>query len=213
MKIFYDVESEQYITIEELRQQYEELKEAGETEADSFEEYLDNCMTKNNGALDYNKYSMDDIKEIAEDFNDFIESNYTKQFDGDIFALLTEAQEEKTAEGLQGLKNYLETIDGYAWEKVALEDFINDMEALQELASQKGAQRMGNDWNTPEEIAKELLEMARDFDTDTEQEPEVLKNITAELEEMQKKETDLYYCLRFITTEQQEREKTQCDTI
>ena len=135
MKIFYDVESEQYITIEELRQQYEELKEAGETEADSFEEYLDNCMTKNNGALDYNKYSMDDIKEIAEDFNDFIESNYTKQFDGDIFALLTEAQEEKTAEGLQGLKNYLETIDGYAWEKVALEDFINDMEALQELAS------------------------------------------------------------------------------
>ena len=60
---------------------------------------------------------------------------------------------------------------------------------------------MGNDWNTPEEIAKKLLKMARDFDTDTEQEPEVLKNITAELEEMEKKETDLYYCLRFITTE------------
>lgn len=135
MKIFYDVESERYITIEELRQQYEELKEAGETEADFFEEYLDNCMTKNNGALDYNKYSMDDIKEISEDFNDFTESNYTKQFDGDIFTLLTEAQEEKTAEGLQGLKNYLETIDGYAWEKVALDDFIEDMETLQALAN------------------------------------------------------------------------------
>lgn len=61
-------------------------------------------------------------------------------------------------------------------------------------------QEQENRWSTPEEIAQALLDMAIDFDTDTEQEPEVLKNITAELEEMKKNETDLYYCLRFITS-------------
>lgn len=56
-------------------------------------------------------------------------------------------------------------------------------------------------WNTPEEIAKAIIDQARDFDTDTEQEQEELANITAELKELEANGSSLYYALRFITTE------------
>ena len=61
-------------------------------------------------------------------------------------------------------------------------------------------QEQENRWSTPEEIAQALIEMARDFDTDTEQEAEELKNITAELKELEAKGSSLYYALRFITS-------------
>lgn len=56
-------------------------------------------------------------------------------------------------------------------------------------------------WNTAEEIAKAIIDQARDFDTDTEHEEEELANITAELKELEAKGSSLYYALRFITTE------------
>ena len=61
-------------------------------------------------------------------------------------------------------------------------------------------QEQENRWNTAEEIAQAIIDQARDFDTDTEQEQEELANITAELKELEAKGSSLYYALRFITS-------------
>jgi flagellar motility protein MotE (MotC chaperone) len=61
-------------------------------------------------------------------------------------------------------------------------------------------QEQENRWSTPEEIAQAIIDQARDFDTDTEQEAEELANITAELKELEAKGSSLYYALRFITS-------------
>ena len=45
--IFYDFENDVYITTEELKESYEELKKVGETEAENFEDYILNCTDKN----------------------------------------------------------------------------------------------------------------------------------------------------------------------
>lgn len=52
MRKFYDSDYDRYYTIEELETQFEELKANGETDAETFEEYLDNCMYYNNGTLE-----------------------------------------------------------------------------------------------------------------------------------------------------------------
>lgn len=48
---FRDVETNEVLSLEFLRKEYEVLHAAGESEAESFDEYLDNCMTRNNGTL------------------------------------------------------------------------------------------------------------------------------------------------------------------
>lgn len=48
---FYDLELDEIVTLAELREEYEALKSYGDTEAESFEEYLSNCMYWNNGTL------------------------------------------------------------------------------------------------------------------------------------------------------------------
>lgn len=52
MRKFYDTENDEEITLEELQQEYEQLKANGDTESETFEQYLSNCMTYNNGTLE-----------------------------------------------------------------------------------------------------------------------------------------------------------------
>lgn len=49
---FWDFEREIEISIEELEAEYRELRETHETEAISFQDYLENCMDYNNGTLE-----------------------------------------------------------------------------------------------------------------------------------------------------------------
>lgn len=62
-------------------------------------------------------------------------------------------------------------------------------------------QEQENRWNTPKEIAEKIMEMAQDFDTDTEEAEHEKQLIIEELTELGKKGSALYYALRFITTE------------
>lgn len=47
MKKYYDTENQKVITEDELRAEYEVLKKNGETEAENFGQYLNNCTGKN----------------------------------------------------------------------------------------------------------------------------------------------------------------------
>lgn len=51
-RIFYDIERETIITEAQLRNEYEEMKSSGDTEAKTFSDYVLNCMTYNNGTLE-----------------------------------------------------------------------------------------------------------------------------------------------------------------
>lgn len=51
-EIYHDIEHDTYITKTELKAEYEQLYAEGETETDTFEGYLKNCLTKNNGILE-----------------------------------------------------------------------------------------------------------------------------------------------------------------
>lgn len=46
MRKFRD-EEENIITLEELESEYRQLKESGDTESESFEDYIENCTDKN----------------------------------------------------------------------------------------------------------------------------------------------------------------------
>ena len=52
MRKFYDTEHDKEITLEELQAEFEDLKASGDTESETFEQYLSNCMTYNNGTLE-----------------------------------------------------------------------------------------------------------------------------------------------------------------
>ena len=53
MKTFFDIESEQIITLEQLYDEFTELKKANPFEHDyTFFEYVSNCLTHNNGTLE-----------------------------------------------------------------------------------------------------------------------------------------------------------------
>ncbi|MGL6174898.1 MAG: hypothetical protein ACRC1P_09875 [Cellulosilyticaceae bacterium] len=43
-KLYYDVETEETLTEDELRSEYKTLAENGDTEAESFSDYLSNCL-------------------------------------------------------------------------------------------------------------------------------------------------------------------------
>ena len=50
---FYDIESEEIITIEQLETEYNECRKSQPNEYNySFTEYVKNCMTANNGTLE-----------------------------------------------------------------------------------------------------------------------------------------------------------------
>lgn len=67
MRNFFDTESEQYISESELEKEYNELKANNETDTENFEDYLENCLTKNNGTLEKVSLSENEIKEIAKE--------------------------------------------------------------------------------------------------------------------------------------------------
>ena len=52
MRTFHDIEYDEYITFEQLEREYEELKAQRQTEAETFSDYVSNCMTYNNGTLE-----------------------------------------------------------------------------------------------------------------------------------------------------------------
>lgn len=52
MKYYYDVDREQLLTIDDIKAEYNSLVKSGYAYEQTFSEYLNNCMTKNNGSLD-----------------------------------------------------------------------------------------------------------------------------------------------------------------
>ncbi len=52
MKRYLDIEHDKIYTVEELQKQYEELKANGETEEETFSQYLFNSKTENDGVLE-----------------------------------------------------------------------------------------------------------------------------------------------------------------
>lgn len=69
MKKYYDFEREIFLSESDLEAQYNELKATGDTEAETFAEYRNNCMYHNDGTLvrtDSAEYAR--MKEEHEDF-------------------------------------------------------------------------------------------------------------------------------------------------
>lgn len=52
MEYYYDVDREQLLTIDDIKAEYDSLVNSGYAYEETFTEYLNNCMTKNNGSLD-----------------------------------------------------------------------------------------------------------------------------------------------------------------
>ena len=50
--MFHDIETDEYISYEDLQKEYEELYKNGHTETETFKDYLRNCLSKN-GTLEY----------------------------------------------------------------------------------------------------------------------------------------------------------------
>lgn len=62
MKLYYDVDREKVYSLEDVRSFYEEYEDKNEV---TFEQYLNNCMTANNGSLDvYEVRYFDDIASL-----------------------------------------------------------------------------------------------------------------------------------------------------
>lgn len=60
---FWDTEAEEIITLSQLKDEYEELKKDGQTEAETFENYLDNCLHKNGTLEPYNEQDKEETEE------------------------------------------------------------------------------------------------------------------------------------------------------
>ena len=50
--MFYDIERDIYITNAELEKEFHELRRNGETDAETFSQYVNNCLTIHNGTLE-----------------------------------------------------------------------------------------------------------------------------------------------------------------
>jgi hypothetical protein len=78
---FRDTESGEIITIDQLKQEYEELKASGETEAENFSDYLTNCLDQD-GFLEEIKASYDvavsDNMDLA--FGILVRNDYTGRY-------------------------------------------------------------------------------------------------------------------------------------
>ena len=57
MRKFYDVDRDEIITIQQLEKEYAEIKAIGGTDSETFNKYIINCLTYNNGTLE-------EIKEV-----------------------------------------------------------------------------------------------------------------------------------------------------
>ena len=44
---YHDIETDEVLTIDDLKTEYRILRENGETETDTFDGYLQNCLSKN----------------------------------------------------------------------------------------------------------------------------------------------------------------------
>ena len=62
-QMFWDIEAEEIISLNQLKQEFKELKKDGNTEAKNFKEYLNNCLHKN-GTLE--PYKNQDFTEAEE---------------------------------------------------------------------------------------------------------------------------------------------------
>lgn len=54
-KLYYDIETQEYITFEQLEKEYKEKIQTGEieiTEQTNVNQYINNCLTRNNGTLE-----------------------------------------------------------------------------------------------------------------------------------------------------------------
>ena len=49
---YHDIESDTIVTLDELKQEYQLLVNNGTIEDQTFDEYLNNCLTRNNGTLE-----------------------------------------------------------------------------------------------------------------------------------------------------------------
>jgi len=52
MRYFYDFENYEFLTEIRLRNEFEDLKKSGDTEAETFEQYVSNCNWRNDGNLE-----------------------------------------------------------------------------------------------------------------------------------------------------------------
>lgn len=52
MRQFIDTETGKILSVDELMKEYTALRESGDTEAETFADYISNCLTKNNGTLE-----------------------------------------------------------------------------------------------------------------------------------------------------------------
>ena len=51
--LFYDTNTDKIVIQEELKNEYLILKQNQETDEESFDDFIDNCLTRNNGTLEY----------------------------------------------------------------------------------------------------------------------------------------------------------------
>ena len=58
--MIYDSEYDQYLTVDDVKKEYEDLKESGETEAENFDDYLENITGKNGTCQIVRKINMSD---------------------------------------------------------------------------------------------------------------------------------------------------------
>ena len=49
--VYLDMFSSEFVTLEQLEKEHEQLKRDGETESETFDDYLANCLYLNDGAL------------------------------------------------------------------------------------------------------------------------------------------------------------------
>lgn len=54
-KMYYDIETQEYITLDQLKNEYKVLWVGGETETPTFEGYLANCTSKNGTLIEVKK--------------------------------------------------------------------------------------------------------------------------------------------------------------
>lgn len=50
--IYYDIEREEYLTEKDLRNEYEDYLEEQDNDRITFEQFVNNCLTTNNGTLE-----------------------------------------------------------------------------------------------------------------------------------------------------------------
>jgi len=88
MKRFYCIETGEYITQEQLEKEYQEFRQEGTATEENFSEYLNNCMTENNGSLDTLETR---AKDLSSELARFARNcDFTDRYDADQFQAMQE---------------------------------------------------------------------------------------------------------------------------